>query len=203
MGFHSLETLGVALNTYRVFLLTVLRKSIANELCLEYYRRKTSTKAVLEDDPQQFLNFLKAELESRQRAQRVVQPVTDAAMKQKAPSTIDLLQTHHVSVLAVPGGGVLCTLCDQEGHTVESRITAIAIDKKTVVMSEERRCYKCAKRNPCAIERRTSRWLKCAKFSGWHKTGVYDLKQRAGPLLQKLVSQSSHGYRWNKPEEKQ
>ncbi|KAL1485368.1 hypothetical protein MTO96_032004 [Rhipicephalus appendiculatus] len=60
-GVRSLEALGVASSTYGVLLLTVLRKSIPNELCLEYYRRKTTSEAVPEDDLQQFLNFLKAE----------------------------------------------------------------------------------------------------------------------------------------------
>ncbi|KAL1474029.1 hypothetical protein MTO96_038295 [Rhipicephalus appendiculatus] len=49
-------------------------------------------------------------------------------------------------------------------------------------MSKERRCYKCAKRNHRAAECRTSRWLKCAKCSGRHATGVCELNQRAAPL---------------------
>ncbi|KAH7977582.1 hypothetical protein HPB49_002669 [Dermacentor silvarum] len=42
----------------------------------------------------------------------------------------------------------------------------------------ERRCYKCAKKKHRAAECRTARWLKCAKCSGRHATGVFELNQR-------------------------
>ncbi|KAL1471758.1 hypothetical protein MTO96_039757 [Rhipicephalus appendiculatus] len=71
-GVRSLKALGVASSTYGVLLLTVLRKSIPHELCLEYYRKKRTSEAVPEDDLQEFLNFLKVEVESRERAQRAV-----------------------------------------------------------------------------------------------------------------------------------
>ncbi|KAL1475371.1 hypothetical protein MTO96_037329 [Rhipicephalus appendiculatus] len=103
-------------------------------------------------------------------------------MKQKVPSTRDHHQTPSASALAVTGGEVLCIFCDQEGHTAEICITPIPIDQKRAVMSKERRCYKCAKRNHRAAECRTSRWLKCAKCSGRHATGVCELNQRAAPL---------------------
>ncbi|KAL3180433.1 hypothetical protein MRX96_008994 [Rhipicephalus microplus] len=41
-GFRSLEALCVASSMYGVLLLTVLWKSIQNELCVEYCRRRTS-----------------------------------------------------------------------------------------------------------------------------------------------------------------
>ncbi|KAL1421106.1 hypothetical protein MTO96_023458 [Rhipicephalus appendiculatus] len=119
-GVRSLEALGVASSAYGVLLLTVLRKSIPHELCLEYYRKKTTSEAVPEDDLQEFLNFLKVEVESRERAQRAVRPVPDAAMRQKAPITGDRHQTPSASALTVTGGEEHCTFCDQEGHTAAS-----------------------------------------------------------------------------------
>ncbi|KAL1442741.1 hypothetical protein MTO96_046268 [Rhipicephalus appendiculatus] len=180
-GVRSLKVLGVAASTYGVLLLTVLRKSIPHELCLEYYRRETTSEAVPEDGLKEFLNFLKVEIESRERAQRAVRPVPDAAMKQKAPITRDRHQTPSASALTVTGGQEHCTFCDEEGHTTASCLTPIPIDKKRAVMSKERRCYKCAKRNHRAAECRTSRWLKCAKCSGRHATGVCELNQTAAP----------------------
>lgn len=70
-GVCSLEALGVASSTYGVLLLTILQKSTPSELCLEYYRRKTTSEAVPEGDLQEFLNFLKAEIESREREHNV------------------------------------------------------------------------------------------------------------------------------------
>ncbi|KAL1473491.1 hypothetical protein MTO96_038629 [Rhipicephalus appendiculatus] len=182
-GVRSLEALGVALSTYGVLLLTILWKSIPNELCLECYRRKTTCEAVPEDDLQEFINFLKAEVEGRERAQRAVRPVPDAAMKQKAPFTRDRHQTTPASALTVTGGEEHCTFCDEEGHTAASCLTHIPIEKKRAVMSKEQRCYKCAKRNHRAAECRTSRWLKCAKCSGRHATGVCELNQSSAASL--------------------
>ncbi|KAL3185980.1 hypothetical protein MRX96_028468 [Rhipicephalus microplus] len=64
VGVGSLEAFGVDSSTYNVLLLTVLRKNIPNELCLEYFRRKTATEAFPDDDFQEVLNFMKAEVES-------------------------------------------------------------------------------------------------------------------------------------------
>ncbi|XP_037520857.1 uncharacterized protein LOC119397504 [Rhipicephalus sanguineus] len=180
-GVRSLEALGVASSTYGVLLLTILRKSIPSELCLEYYRRNTTSEAGPEGDLQEFLNFLKAEVESRERAQRAVRPVPDAAVKQKAPLTRDRHQTPSASALTVTGSEVHCAFCDEEGHTAAECINPIPIDQKRAVMSKERRCYKCAKRNHRAALCRTSRWLKCAKCSGRHATGVCELNQRVTP----------------------
>lgn len=111
-----------------MLLLTILQKIIPNDLSLEYYRKKTETEAVPDDELQQFLNFMKVEIQIQERL------MSDAAMKQKVPSTRDCHETPSASALAVSGGEVLCIFCDQNRHTANSCITALFMDKKKAVM---------------------------------------------------------------------
>ncbi|XP_075534040.1 uncharacterized protein LOC142567746 [Dermacentor variabilis] len=65
-----------------------------------------------------------------------------------------------------------------KGHQPANCVAPVPMAKKKEVMSRERRCYKCAKKKHRATECRTARWLKCAKCSGRHATGVCELNQR-------------------------
>ncbi|XP_040064146.1 uncharacterized protein LOC120838345 [Ixodes scapularis] len=81
-GVRSLEALGVSSNTYGTLLLTVLRKAVPSDLELEYHRKTTPEATNEVNDLKQFLNFLKSEIESRERTQhgnQRVQPTSSMA----------------------------------------------------------------------------------------------------------------------------
>ncbi|XP_075536007.1 uncharacterized protein LOC142571494 [Dermacentor variabilis] len=179
-GVRSLEALGVSSSTYGTLLLTVLRKSIPSELCLAYFRRKAASPETPQHELLSFLDFMREEVESRERAQSALRRgYQDAAIRQKAPIKGDVrLQNPSASVLTVTDGETQCAFCGAEGHQPANCVAPVPMAKKKEVMSRERRCYKCAKKKHRAAECRTARWLKCAKCSGLHATGVCELNQR-------------------------
>ncbi|KAH7980968.1 hypothetical protein HPB49_020565 [Dermacentor silvarum] len=157
----------------------VLRKSIPSELCLAYFQRRAASPETPEDELLGFLDFMRGEVESRERTQSALRHVEDATIKQKAPSKGDVrLHNPSASVHTVTSVEEQCAFCDAEGHQPANCVAPVSIDKKKEVMSRERRCYKCAKKKHRAAECRTARWLKCAKCSGRHATGVCELNQR-------------------------
>ncbi|KAH7953549.1 hypothetical protein HPB49_010070 [Dermacentor silvarum] len=158
-GVRSLEALGLSLSTYGAMLLTVLRKSISSELCLAYFRRKAASPEMREDELLGFLDFMRGEVESRERAQSALRQVHhDAAIKQKAPIHSGIRpQIPLAYVLTVTGGEEPFAFSDAEGHQ-QANCVALVLTNKKEVMSRERRCYKCAKKNHHAAEGRTARW---------------------------------------------
>ncbi|XP_077501027.1 uncharacterized protein LOC144111873 [Amblyomma americanum] len=174
-GVRSLEALGVTSSTYGVLLLTGLRKSIPDQLCLEYCRKKATAKASPQDELQDFLDFLRIEVESRERAQyssrqsqsTVLKP-RDSSLKGKTPSA---------AVFAVKGRESQCSFCGAEDHLPQDCVVSVPLEMKKEIMAKERRCFKCAKRNHRATECRSAKWLKCAKCSARHATGVCELNR--------------------------
>ncbi|XP_072144712.1 uncharacterized protein [Dermacentor andersoni] len=122
-GIRSLEALGVASSTYGVLLLTVLRKNIPNELCLGYCRQKTTSAVAPGDDLQNFLSFLKTEVESRERAECGTrqQQSTDRLSR---PSRKDIPEKK-ASANEVPPSGVMAVQSTQRKK--ESRVEALEI----------------------------------------------------------------------------
>lgn len=123
--------MGVSSSTYGTLLLTVLRKSIPSELCLAYFQRRVASPETPEDELLGFLDFMRREVESRERAQSALRHVQDAATKQKAPIKGDVRpQNPSASVLTVTGDEAQCAFCDAEGHQPANCVAPVPIDKK-------------------------------------------------------------------------
>ncbi|XP_065305992.1 uncharacterized protein [Dermacentor albipictus] len=176
-GVRSLEALGVASSTYGVLLLTVLRKNIPNELCLGYCRQKTSAVAP-GDDLQNFLSFLKTEVESRERAEygtrqqlstdRLSRPIRKDIPEKKASAS---------NLTAVMKAETLCKFCEASSHLTADCDVDLTVDQKRKIVQQERLCFRCAKAGHRAYECRTSRWLKCKRCSGRHVAALCNLNR--------------------------
>ncbi|XP_070380749.1 uncharacterized protein [Dermacentor albipictus] len=151
-GVRSLEALGVASSTYGVLLLTVLRKNIPNELCLGYCRQKTTSAIAPGDDLQNFLSYLKTEVESRERAEcgtrqqlstdRLSHPIRKDIPEKKASASV---------LTAVMKAETQCKLCEASSHSTADCEVDLTADQKRTIVQRERLCFRCAK--PCYLNR--------------------------------------------------
>ncbi|XP_065306118.2 uncharacterized protein [Dermacentor albipictus] len=198
-GVRSLEALGVASSTYGVLLLTVLRKNIPNELCLGYCRQKTTSAVAPGDELQNFLSFLKTEVESRERAEcgtrqqlstdRLSRPIRKDIPEKKASASV---------LTAVMKAETQCKLCEASSHSTADCEVDLTADQKRRIVQRERLCFRCAKAGHRAYECRTARWLKCKKCSGRHVTALCNLnrppatgKSEKKTVLTETIVQSS------------
>ncbi|XP_070389699.1 uncharacterized protein [Dermacentor albipictus] len=198
-GVRSLEALGVASSTYGVLLMTVLRKNIPNELCLGYCRQKTTSAVVPGDDLENFLSYLKTEVESRERAEcgtrqqlstdRLSHPIRKDIPENKASASV---------LTAVMKAETQCKLCEASSHSTADCEVDLTADQKRRIVQRERLCFRCAKAGHRAYECRTARWLKCKRCSGRHVAALCNLnrppatgKSEEKTVLTETIVQSS------------
>lgn len=150
-GVRSLEALGVSSSTYGTLLLTVLRKSIPSELCLAYFRRKAASPETPQHELLSFLDFMREEVESRERAQSALRRgYQDAAIRQKAPIKGDVrLQNPSASVLTVTDGETQCAFCGAEGHQPANCVAPCPWPRKGGDVKREALLQVCEKEAPC------------------------------------------------------
>lgn len=180
-GVRSLEALGVPPSGYGVLLLTVLRKSIPKELRLEYCRRKTARSDGTEDELLSFLDFLRNEIESRERAEYGTcrfQESHSPRNKQNRMGNDQKQASSSVLSAFADKKENACAFCKARDHLTADCQAGVSLEQKSNILKQERRCFKCTKRNHRAAECRTAKWLTCAKCSARHATALCGLNNR-------------------------
>lgn len=181
-GVRSLEALGVLQCTYGVLLLSVLKKSVPTDLCMEYNRKRTGGGLSRESDElREFLNFMKNEVESRERALHGTRRTDGLHGTSRAPrraedrnrksSAAVLTSTSHTKEEE-------CAFCESSSHVTPDCRSSKTMEERQTILKRDNRCFRCTKRNHRSRDCRSVRWLNCATCSGKHATAMCDPKLR-------------------------
>lgn len=172
---RSLAALGVSASTYGVLLLTVLKKAVPADLCLEYYRRHDETKEGSEVET--FLLFLRKEVETREKIQA-------ADSRHREPTAAPNRHKSGFKGSHAPSAALLnavtdkdstgCVFCRSSNHDAGSCDSRMSVSEKRELLKRDNRCFRCTRKGHRSKECRTARWLKCASCGGKHLTTLCD-----------------------------
>ncbi|XP_040077410.1 uncharacterized protein LOC120849287 [Ixodes scapularis] len=178
-GVRSLDALGVQSDTYGTMLLTVLRKVVPADLSLEYNRRSASRTVTKHNKLRDFLDFLKIEIESRERSlygSGHSVPRTEDQRSFRARRDQQSRYPPSASVLTTAAGldENNCVFCKSGAHLTADCTSSMTNDERKRVLKAENRCYRCTKKNHRAKDCRSAKWLKCARCAGRHASVMCD-----------------------------
>ncbi|XP_064456869.1 uncharacterized protein LOC135367497 [Ornithodoros turicata] len=170
---RSLRALDVDRKDYGVMLMTVLRKIIPKEVTLDYNRKYAGGTPEGKEEIENFLDFLKVEVESREKDMSSI----DKRMEGGRHST-ERRDTRRPFVRQTTGAlatGVTvrqtdCVLCKATDHTLENWNGNLAVEDNKALLSREGRCFKCGKWYDRSRDCRTAPRLKCSHCGGHHLT---------------------------------
>ncbi|XP_064463439.1 uncharacterized protein LOC135374405 [Ornithodoros turicata] len=175
-GVRSLEALGVSSKTYGVLLLSVLRRAVPSELNLEFIRKHSTTSENADGELELFIDFLKKEVETRERGQQhSPRPERRSGNRYPPPPSASVLASG-----AQPGRldehkGIFCS---NEDHASADCNSSMPVSERKGLLKKENRCFRCTMRNHTSRFCRSMRWMKCSKCSGRHASSMCEARQK-------------------------
>ncbi|KAG0425719.1 hypothetical protein HPB47_027148 [Ixodes persulcatus] len=178
INVRSLEAFGVKAEEYSVLLHAAVKKRLPDDLVVRYCQQRATDIADSTGSLQTFLNFLKFEVESRER---VLEIKPDQASPSKAQKEDSSNQVHQAYVTPSAAGlaartdaqDAKCLFCDAREHSFD-QCNARSISEKKEILERDGRCFRCCKRYHRARDCRNARILRCANCQGRHMTCLCD-----------------------------
>ncbi|XP_064479221.1 uncharacterized protein LOC135392441 [Ornithodoros turicata] len=170
---RSLRALDVDPKDYGVMLMTVLRKVIPKEVTLDYNRKYAGATPEGKEEIENFLDFLKVEVESREKDMSSIDKRMEGgrhSMERRDTRRPFERQTTGALATGVTVRQTDCVLCKATDHTLENCNGNLAVEDKKALLSREGRCFKCGKRYHRSRDCRTAPRLKCSHCGGHHLT---------------------------------
>ncbi|XP_064466296.1 uncharacterized protein LOC135377646 [Ornithodoros turicata] len=180
---RSLQALDVGTKEYGIMLMSVLRKAVPREVTLEYNRKHKGAPSEGRTEVEDFMDFLKVEVESREKDTLLPDMQRNRAMNLDEPHSrtaprdgrrLFERQTTGALTTGVTPQQLECLLCKAADHGIENCRSNLSVGDKKALLSREGRCFKCGKKYHRSRDCRTAPRLRCATCGGHHFTILCD-----------------------------
>ena len=154
INVRGLKTLGVASDSYGIFLTQIVLSKLPASICLEWARKSDLDDVGIED----LLTFLENEIQSHEL---VNEPESENRIpKIKRYETAHVLQSSHR----------FCLLCNQSNHFLSncSKFQALSLEERNAEVKRLRLCFNCLKKHQVRECNSTSRCKKCKRKHHTH-----------------------------------